>query len=111
MRDIGKPDPHSGGTDKTATNATPIQHEGSVSPRFDSKHPSHTKRSKPSSPKREHTMPNDDIVYLLKFAPKEACIDNPVDGCLYMNAAGSHHNLPNEQDDPLEASLSYGMGI
>ena len=89
----------------------PIQHEGSVSPCFDSKHPGHTKRSEPSSPKREHTMPNDDIPYLLKFAPKEAFIDNPMEGCLHTNAAGRHHNLPNEQGDPLEASLSYGMGI
>lgn len=75
----------------------PIQHEGSVSPYFDSKHPGHTKRSEPSSPKREHTMPNDDIPYLLKFAPKEARIENPMDGRLYINAAGRHHNLPNEQ--------------
>lgn len=51
MRDIGKPNAHSRDTDKTATNATPIQHEGSVSPRFDSKHPGHTKRSEPSLPK------------------------------------------------------------
>lgn len=56
-------------------------------------------------------MPSDDIPYLLKFAPKEACIDNPMDGCLHMNAADRHHNLPNEQGDPLEASFSYGMGI
>jgi len=111
LRDIGNPNAHSGDTDKTATNATPIQHEGSVSPRFDSKHPGHTKRSEPSSPKGEHTMPNDDIPYLLKFAPKEACIDNPMDGCLHTNAADRHHNLPNELGDPLEASLSYGMGI
>ncbi len=32
-------------------------------------------------------------------------------GRLYMNAAGHYHGLPGEQDDPLEASLSYGMGI
>lgn len=51
-------------------------------------------------------MPNDDIPYLLKFAPKEACIDNPLNGCLNTNAADRHHNLPNELGDPLEASLS-----
>lgn len=56
-------------------------------------------------------MPNDDIVYLLKFAPKEAYIDDLLDGCLYMNAVGYYHGLPGEQGDPLEASLSYGMGI
>ena len=28
-----------------------------------------------------------------------------------MNAAGCYHGLPGEQDDPLEASLEYGMGI
>ena len=56
-------------------------------------------------------MPNNDIVYLLKFAPKEAYIDNLMNGRLYMNAAGYYHGLPGEQGDPLEASLSYGMGI
>lgn len=56
-------------------------------------------------------MPKDDIVYLLKFAPQEAYIDNLMDGRLYMNAAGYYHGLPGEQGDPLEASLSYGMGI
>ena len=45
-------------------------------------------------------MPNDDIAYLLKFAPKEAHIDDLINGQLYMNAA-----------DPLEVSLTYGMGI
>lgn len=33
-------------------------------------------------------MPNDDIVYLLKFASKEAYINDLMDGRLYMNAAG-----------------------
>lgn len=28
-----------------------------------------------------------------------------------MNAAGYYHGLLGEQDDPLEASLAYGMGI
>lgn len=56
-------------------------------------------------------MPNDDIVYLLKFASKEAYINDLMDGCLYMNAAGYYHGLPGEQGDPLEASLAYGMGI
>ena len=56
-------------------------------------------------------MPNDDIVYLLKFAPKEAYIDDLMDGRLYMNAAGYYHGLSVEQGDPLEASLAYGMGV
>lgn len=56
-------------------------------------------------------MPNDNIVYLLKFAPKEAYIDDLLDGCLYMNAAGYYHRLPGEQGDPLEASIAYGMGV
>lgn len=56
-------------------------------------------------------MPNDGIVYLLKFAPKEAYIDDLMDGRLYMNAAGYYHGLPGEQGDPLEASVAYGMGI
>lgn len=56
-------------------------------------------------------MANDDIVYLLKFTPKEVYIDDLRDGCLYMNAAGCYDGLPDEQGDPLEASLMYGMGI
>ena len=56
-------------------------------------------------------MPNDGIVYLLKFAPKEAYIDDLMGGRLYMNAAGYYHGLAGEQGDPLEASLTYGMGI
>lgn len=56
-------------------------------------------------------MPNDDIVYLLKFASKEEYINDLIDGCLYMNGAGYYHGLPEEQGDPLEASLAYGMGI
>lgn len=56
-------------------------------------------------------MPKDDIIYLLKFAPQEAYIDDLMDGRLYMNAAGFYHGLPGEQGDPLEASLAYGMGI
>lgn len=28
-----------------------------------------------------------------------------------MNAAGYYHNLPEEQGDPLEASLAYAMSI
>ena len=55
-------------------------------------------------------MPKDDIVYLLKFAPQEAYIDDLMDGRLYMNAAG-YQGLPGEQGDPLEASLTYGTGI
>lgn len=56
-------------------------------------------------------MPKDDIIYLLKFAPQEAYIDDLMNGRLYMNAAGYYHGLPGEQGDPLEASLAYGMGI
>lgn len=56
-------------------------------------------------------MPKDDIVYLLKFVPQEAYIDDLMDGRLYMNAAGYYHGLPREQGDPLEASLAFGMGI
>lgn len=56
-------------------------------------------------------MPNDDIVYLLKFASKEEYINDLIDGCLYMNVAGYYHGLPGEQGDPLEASLAIGMGI
>lgn len=50
----------------------------------------------------------DAIAYLLKFAPREAYIDDLMDGRLYMNAAGYYHGLPGEQGDPLEASLAPG---
>lgn len=50
-------------------------------------------------------MPNNDIVYLLKFASKEVYIDDLLNGHLYMNAAGYYHGLPGEQGDPLEASM------
>ena len=56
-------------------------------------------------------MPIDGIIYLLKFAPQEAYIDDLMNGRLYMNAAGYYHGLPGEQGDPLEASLACGMGI
>lgn len=54
-------------------------------------------------------MPNNDIVYLLKFAPKEAFIEDLLNGRLYMNAAGYYHSLPGEQGDPLEASMAPGV--
>lgn len=50
-------------------------------------------------------MLKDGIAYLLKFAPKEAYIDDLINGRLYMNAAGYYHGLPGEQGDPLEASM------
>lgn len=50
-------------------------------------------------------MPNSNIAYLLKFAPREAYIDDLINGRLYMNAAGYYHGLPGEQGDPLEASM------
>ena len=48
------------------------------------------------------------IAYLLKFASKEAYIDDLMDGRLYMNAAGYYHGLPGEQGDPLEGSMAPG---
>ena len=54
-------------------------------------------------------MPNNDIVYLLQFAPREAYIDDLINGHLYMNAAGYYHGLPGEQGDPLEASMAPGV--
>lgn len=54
-------------------------------------------------------MPNNDIVYQLKFAPKEAFIEDLLNGRLYMNAAGYYHSLPGEQGDPLEASMAPGV--
>lgn len=56
-------------------------------------------------------MPNSNIAYLLKFVPKEAYIDDLINGRLYMNAAGYYHGLPGEQGDPLEASVAPGAYI
>ena len=56
-------------------------------------------------------MPSDTIAYLLKFAPKEAYIDDLLNGRLYMNAAGYYHGLPGEQGDPLEASIVPGVRL
>lgn len=53
-------------------------------------------------------MLKDDIAYLLKFAPKEAYIDDLLNGRLYMNAAGYYHGLSGEQGDPLEAFMAPG---
>lgn len=50
-------------------------------------------------------MSNNGIAYLLKFAPREAYIDDLINGRLYMNAAGYYHGLPGKQGDPLEASM------
>lgn len=54
-------------------------------------------------------MPGGTIAYLLKFAPKEAYIDDLLKGHLYMNAAGYYHGLPGEQGDSLEASMAPGV--
>lgn len=48
---------------------------------------------------------------MLKFASKEAHIDDQMDRRLHMNAAGYYHGLPGEQSVSLVASLAYGMGI
>lgn len=55
-------------------------------------------------PTRVPTMPNDSIVYLLKFASKEARIDGLMDRHPYMNAAGYYYGLPGEQGDSLETA-------
>lgn len=54
-------------------------------------------------------MPNGGIAYLLKFAPKEAYIDDLINGRPYMNASGYYNGLPGEQGDPLEASMAPGV--
>lgn len=54
-------------------------------------------------------MPNGIIAYLLKFVLKGAYIDDLISGHLYMNAAGYYHGLPDEQGDPLEASMAPGV--
>lgn len=56
-------------------------------------------------------MPSNTIAYLLKFAPREAYIDDLLNGRLYMNAAGYYHRLLGEQGDPLEASMAPGARL
>lgn len=53
-------------------------------------------------------MLKDGIACLLKFAPREAYIDDLISGHLYMNAVGYYHGLSGEQGDPLEASMAPG---
>ena len=53
-------------------------------------------------------MPRDAITHLLKFAPREAYIDDLMYGRLYMNAADYYHGLPGEWGNPLEASMAPG---
>lgn len=53
-------------------------------------------------------MLKDNIAYLLKFAPREAYIDDLMYGQLYMNATDYYHGLPGERGDPLEASMAPG---
>ena len=56
-------------------------------------------------------MLKDNIAYLPKFAPREAYIDDLINGHLYMNAAGYNHGLPGEQGDPFEASMAPGARL
>ena len=56
-------------------------------------------------------MPSNTIAYLLKFAPREAYIDDLLNGRLYMNAAGYYHRLLGEQGDPLETSMAPGARL
>lgn len=56
-------------------------------------------------------MPSNTIAYLLKFAPKEAYIDDLLNGRLYMNAAGYYHRLLGDQGDPLDASMAPGARL
>lgn len=66
------------------------------------------KAARAPPPKKGSAMLKDGITHLLKFAPKEAYIDDLINGRLYMNAAGYYHGLPGEQGDPLEASMAPG---
>ena len=52
-------------------------------------------------------MLKDNIAYLLKFTPREAYIDDLMNGRLYMNATGYYRGRL-ERGDPLEASTAPG---
>ena len=89
--------------------ATPIQRKGFEGrPYLSRKAPGDTELSGATPTKKGSAMLKDDIAYLLKFAPREAYIDDLINGHLYMNAAGCYHGLPGEQGDPLEASMAPG---
>ena len=77
-------------------------------PYLGGKQPGRTKRPG-APPMKGSAMLKDNIAYLLKFAPKEAYIEDLLNGHLYMNAAGYYHGLPGEQGDPLEASMAPGV--
>lgn len=97
-------------TTPASTRRTPFRHEGPTRCLYlNSKQPGHTKRPSASLHKKGHATLKDSIAYLLKFAPKEAYIDDLLNGRLYMNAAGYHHGLPGEQGDPLKASMAPGV--
>lgn len=50
-------------------------------------------------------MPNGDIVYLLKFAPKETYIDDLTDESLYMNAA----KFPTKSTPPITRLIKIDL--
>lgn len=49
-----------------------------------------------------HGTHKDTNTHLLKFAPKETNIDDSMNRCLHMNAAGYRHDLPSERGNTLE---------
>lgn len=68
-------------------------------------------------PTRGHTMSNNDIDYLLKFAPREACTDNLMGGYLYMNAVmfPTKSTLPitrlGQQNKPLSSIIERSHSV
>lgn len=64
-----------------------------------------------------HAIPNDDIDYLLKFAPQEVSIDDLTSGCLYMNATkfSTKPMLPitrlSQQNKPLSGIIERSHSV
>lgn len=73
-----------------------------------SKEPGLTSQPETAPPKKGHATLKDGIACLLEFTPKEAYIEDLINGRLYMNATGYYHGLPGEQGDPLEAYMAPG---
>ena len=57
-------------------------------------------------PRKDAKRQNDSIACLLKLEPREAYIDDLINGHFYINAADNYHGLPGGQGNPFEASMA-----
>ena len=55
---------------------------------------------------RTSSVKNGNIACPLNFEPREAYIDDLINGHFYIYAANYYHGLPGEQGNPFEASMA-----